>query len=105
MTPPPPTPSNLLAWDRDHPSNTPQMFAQPHSHERDHLKPPFPSEAPSSNLRRDRKSPQRPSNRKKLSIKPSVPTVDELHYIFANNSEWRLALWQYIPPPQVQIHH
>ncbi|XP_019164761.1 PREDICTED: uncharacterized protein LOC109160950 isoform X2 [Ipomoea nil] len=37
---------------------------------------------------------------KKLPSKPSVCTADELHYVTANNSDWRLALWRYIPPPQ-----
>nr|GMD18504.1 N-formylmaleamate deformylase [Ipomoea batatas] len=37
---------------------------------------------------------------KKLPSKPSVCTADELHYVSANNSDWRLALWRYIPPPQ-----
>lgn len=41
---------------------------------------------------------------KKLHSKPSVCTADELHYVSANNSDWRLALWRYIPPPQVRIH-
>ncbi|VFQ78179.1 unnamed protein product [Cuscuta campestris] len=37
---------------------------------------------------------------KKLPEKPSVCTADELHYVSANNSDWRLALWRYVPPPE-----
>ncbi|XP_061356536.1 uncharacterized protein LOC133300966 isoform X1 [Gastrolobium bilobum] len=33
--------------------------------------------------------------------KPSVCTADELHYVSLYNSDWRLALWRYHPPPQV----
>ncbi|KAM7276253.1 hypothetical protein ACFE04_018119 [Oxalis oulophora] len=32
--------------------------------------------------------------------KPSICTADELHYVHVANSDWRLALWRYIPPPQ-----
>ncbi|PSS19079.1 N-formylmaleamate deformylase, partial [Actinidia chinensis var. chinensis] len=34
------------------------------------------------------------------SKKPSVCTADELHYVSVSNSDWRLALWRYTPPPQ-----
>ncbi|CAH9114757.1 unnamed protein product [Cuscuta europaea] len=37
---------------------------------------------------------------KKMSEKPSICTADELHYVSANNSPWRLALWRYVPPPE-----
>ncbi|KAJ8562984.1 hypothetical protein K7X08_031436 [Anisodus acutangulus] len=36
----------------------------------------------------------------KVSNKPSLCTADELHYVSVNNSDWKLALWRYIPPPQ-----
>ncbi|CAH2042094.1 unnamed protein product [Thlaspi arvense] len=36
----------------------------------------------------------------KVSKKPSVCTADELHYVSVSNSDWRLALWRYLPPPQ-----
>ncbi|GER29911.1 hypothetical protein STAS_05813 [Striga asiatica] len=36
----------------------------------------------------------------KLPRKPSVCTADELHYVTAKKSDWRLAVWRYIPPPQ-----
>ncbi|GLT48868.1 hypothetical protein SLA2020_224590 [Shorea laevis] len=32
--------------------------------------------------------------------KPSICTADELHYVNVHNSDWRLALWRYLPPPQ-----
>lgn len=40
-------------------------------------------------------------NAVKLPDKPSVCTADEIHYVSVNNSDWRLALWRYNPPPQV----
>ncbi|CAI9096129.1 OLC1v1032209C1 [Oldenlandia corymbosa var. corymbosa] len=40
------------------------------------------------------------ADEKKLPTKPSICTADELHYVTAKNSKWRLALWRYIPPPQ-----
>ncbi|GMI90171.1 hypothetical protein like AT1G15060 [Hibiscus trionum] len=35
-----------------------------------------------------------------VSDKPSICTADELHYVSIPNSDWRLALWRYHPPPQ-----
>ncbi|GMJ03314.1 hypothetical protein like AT1G15060 [Hibiscus trionum] len=35
-----------------------------------------------------------------VTDKPSICTADELHYVSAPNSDWRLALWRYHPPPQ-----
>ncbi|GKV43288.1 hypothetical protein SLEP1_g50600 [Rubroshorea leprosula] len=32
--------------------------------------------------------------------KPSICTADELHYVNVHNSDWRLALWRYLPSPQ-----
>ncbi|XP_016505530.1 uncharacterized protein LOC107823406 isoform X1 [Nicotiana tabacum] len=37
----------------------------------------------------------------RVSNKPPLCTADELHYITVNNCDWKLALWRYIPPPQV----
>ncbi|XP_010266693.1 PREDICTED: uncharacterized protein LOC104603357 isoform X2 [Nelumbo nucifera] len=34
------------------------------------------------------------------TTKPSVCTADELHYVSTPNSEWKLALWRYIPSPK-----
>ncbi|KAL8120798.1 uncharacterized protein LOC141724918 [Apium graveolens] len=36
----------------------------------------------------------------KVSNKPSICTADELHYVSVNSSDWRLALWRYLPSPQ-----
>ncbi|CAH2037591.1 unnamed protein product [Thlaspi arvense] len=36
----------------------------------------------------------------KLPTKPSLCTADELHYVSVPNSDWRLALWRYLPSPQ-----
>lgn len=38
---------------------------------------------------------------KVVDNKPSICTADELHYVSVANSDWRLALWRYNPPPQV----
>ncbi|KAL5828215.1 hypothetical protein ACOSQ4_020012 [Xanthoceras sorbifolium] len=38
--------------------------------------------------------------RKEVSEKPPVCTADELHYVSVSDSDWRLALWRYNPPPQ-----
>ncbi|KAK8564003.1 hypothetical protein V6N13_005780 [Hibiscus sabdariffa] len=35
-----------------------------------------------------------------VHAKPSICTADELHYVSAPNSDWRLALWRYHPPHQ-----
>ncbi|KAL9679819.1 hypothetical protein QQ045_017689 [Rhodiola kirilowii] len=35
----------------------------------------------------------------KVLNKPSICTADELHYVSIANSDWRLALWRYTPPP------
>lgn len=40
----------------------------------------------------------------KIREKPSICTADELHYVSVSNSDWRLALWRYTPPPQVFPH-
>lgn len=37
----------------------------------------------------------------KVADKPAVCTADELHYVKVPNSDWRLALWRYRPPPKV----
>ncbi|KAL8196829.1 hypothetical protein R6Q57_024443 [Mikania cordata] len=36
----------------------------------------------------------------RLADKPPICTADELHYVSIHNSDWRLALWRYKPPPQ-----
>ncbi|KAL4573339.1 hypothetical protein LXL04_020140 [Taraxacum kok-saghyz] len=36
----------------------------------------------------------------RISHKPPICTADELHYVSIHNSDWRLALWRYKPPPQ-----
>ncbi|KAL1203578.1 hypothetical protein V5N11_033437 [Cardamine amara subsp. amara] len=36
----------------------------------------------------------------KLPTKPPLCTADELHYVSVPNSDWRLALWRYLPSPQ-----
>ncbi|CAA0839823.1 Uncharacterised conserved protein UCP031088-alpha/beta hydrolase [Striga hermonthica] len=41
-----------------------------------------------------------PADIQKLPSKPSICTADELHYVTVGNTNWRLALWRYTPPPQ-----
>lgn len=42
----------------------------------------------------------------KVGEKPAICTADELHYVSVPNSDWRLALWRYHPPPKVRnLHH
>ncbi|KAM1085294.1 hypothetical protein ACFX2B_010963 [Malus domestica] len=36
----------------------------------------------------------------KLPEKPSICTADELHYVSVPNSDWKLALWRYLPCPK-----
>jgi hypothetical protein len=39
---------------------------------------------------------------KKKNVKPqSICTADELHHITVPNSNWKLALWRYLPSPKV----
>ncbi|GKU90269.1 hypothetical protein SLEP1_g4278 [Rubroshorea leprosula] len=54
-----------------------------------------PSFLPSTSFSPDSKEPL-----VKLPEKPSICTADELHYVSLPNSNWRLALWRYNPPPQ-----
>ncbi|KAG4128964.1 hypothetical protein ERO13_D09G051300v2 [Gossypium hirsutum] len=32
--------------------------------------------------------------------KPNICTADELHYVHVDKSEWKVALWRYLPSPQ-----
>ncbi|KAJ7954146.1 Alpha/beta hydrolase family protein [Quillaja saponaria] len=41
----------------------------------------------------------------KVPDKPSICTADELHYVSVTNSDWRLALWRYHPPPQAPLRN
>ncbi|KAL5721985.1 hypothetical protein ACHQM5_005558 [Ranunculus cassubicifolius] len=36
----------------------------------------------------------------KKRSKPLICTADELHYVSVPNTDWRLALWRYTPPPK-----
>ncbi|KAL8141850.1 hypothetical protein V2J09_014882 [Rumex salicifolius] len=38
---------------------------------------------------------------KVATAKPSICTADELHYVSIPGSDWNLALWRYLPPPNV----
>ncbi|XP_010554091.1 PREDICTED: uncharacterized protein LOC104823959 isoform X2 [Tarenaya hassleriana] len=41
----------------------------------------------------------------KIPEKPPICTADELHYVSVADSDWRLALWRYLPPPQVPVRN
>lgn len=42
-------------------------------------------------------------NAEKNNKKPDACTADELHYVTVSNSEWKLALWRYLPSPKVLV--
>lgn len=35
--------------------------------------------------------------------KPPICTADELHYVSVPGTEWQLALWRYVPSPEVPM--
>lgn len=39
----------------------------------------------------------------KAEKKPEICTADELHFVNVSNSEWKLALWRYLPSPKVNM--
>ncbi|KAL3575031.1 hypothetical protein D5086_023132 [Populus alba] len=41
-------------------------------------------------------------NAEKNNKKPDTCTADELHYVTVSNSEWKLALWRYLPSPKAK---
>jgi hypothetical protein len=41
------------------------------------------------------------TKKKRNDKKPAICTADELHYVSVPNSDWTLALWRYLPSPQV----
>ncbi|KAJ4713454.1 Alpha/beta hydrolase family protein [Melia azedarach] len=43
---------------------------------------------------------KRKGNTEKDAKKPKICTADELHYVDVSNSDWRLALWRYLPSSQ-----
>ncbi|KAI9169336.1 hypothetical protein LWI28_010804 [Acer negundo] len=47
----------------------------------------------------------KPIVRKEVSEKPPICTADELHYVSVSDSDWRLALWRYNPPPQAPMRN
>ncbi|XWS68820.1 hypothetical protein CRYUN_Cryun04dG0125500 [Craigia yunnanensis] len=60
------------------------------------LPPHFRSKSTSS----FRPLPRAFSNDASVPDKPSICTADEPHYVSLPNSDWRVALWRYHPPPQ-----
>ncbi|PNX80879.1 hypothetical protein L195_g036891 [Trifolium pratense] len=43
---------------------------------------------------------------KKKDVKPqSICTADELHHITVPNSNWKLALWRYLPSPKAPLRN
>ncbi|PNT09594.1 hypothetical protein POPTR_012G053700v4 [Populus trichocarpa] len=41
-------------------------------------------------------------NAEKNNKKPDACTADELHYVTVSDSEWKLALWRYLPSPKAK---
>jgi len=41
------------------------------------------------------------TKKKRIDKKPAICTADEQHYVPVPNSNWTLALWRYLPSPQV----
>ncbi|KAH1091517.1 hypothetical protein J1N35_018774 [Gossypium stocksii] len=39
-------------------------------------------------------------NKNDKEKKPNICTADELHYVHVDKSEWKVALWRYLPSPQ-----
>ena len=35
--------------------------------------------------------------------KPQICTADELHYVSIPGTDWKLALWRFLPPPEVKL--
>ncbi|KAL9273873.1 hypothetical protein AKJ16_DCAP13819 [Drosera capensis] len=40
-----------------------------------------------------------------VTRKPSICTADELHYVTVPNSDWRLALWRYLPSEKAPVRN
>lgn len=43
------------------------------------------------------------SDFEKQPEKPEMCTADELHYVPVPGTDWRLALWRYLPPKGVRF--
>lgn len=41
-------------------------------------------------------------NAGRVNEKPKICTADELHYVAVPKSDWRLALWRYLPSLKVK---
>ncbi|KAJ0448350.1 putative alpha/beta hydrolase-1, peptidase S9, serine active [Helianthus annuus] len=59
-----------------------------------------PSSRPVSVRTPSRLKPLHAAAVERVAEKPPICTADELHYVSIHNSDWRLALWRYKPPPQ-----
>lgn len=46
---------------------------------------------------------QPPASLKAAKTKPKTCTADELHYVPVSSSDWKLALWRYLPSARVWI--
>ncbi|KAJ9187258.1 hypothetical protein P3X46_002736 [Hevea brasiliensis] len=43
-----------------------------------------------------------PATLRAVKMKPETCTADELHYVPVSSSDWKLALWRYLPSPRAQ---
>ncbi|KAJ0637041.1 hypothetical protein HanOQP8_Chr17g0669141 [Helianthus annuus] len=62
-----------------------------------------PSSRPVSVRTPSRLKPLHAAAVERVAEKPPICTADELHYVSIHNSDWRLALWRYKPPPQYEF--
>lgn len=72
------------------------------------LDPSLSSSSSSSSFRRDACRSASSFSRQDSAVesflkegKPTICTADELHYAPVPGTDWRLALWRYTPPPEV----
>lgn len=63
--------------------------------------PPFPRPLTASSPKTSAAAASPETAAVKVETKPPVCTADELHYAPVPGTEWRLALWRYMPSPEV----
>lgn len=58
---------------------------------------------PSTRVEEDVEAVEKKASSKKKN--PSICTADELHYVPVPGTDWRLALWRYLPPPNAPVRN
>ncbi|XXG45358.1 hypothetical protein AAC387_Pa02g0463 [Persea americana] len=58
---------------------------------------------PSTRVEEDEEAVEKKASSKKKN--PSICTADELHYVPVPGTDWRLALWRYLPPPNAPVRN